>query len=72
MVYDFHNRSNIYLLSNTEELAKYDVFKNKWNNLNYDPTVYSRINKAPILWLEIQIQQSSIGFNHVKYHWKVV
>ena len=52
MVYDYHNRSKVYLLSNTGELASYHVFKDKWINLYYDSNILYPKGKKPILWLD--------------------
>ena len=54
MVYDYHNRSNIYLLSDTGILASYHVFKDKWINLYHGSKISNlyQMDKKFILWLD--------------------
>ena len=52
MVYDHLNRSNVYLLSNTGELASYHVFKDEWQNIYHDLDILYPLNKKPVLWLD--------------------
>ena len=67
MIYD-HHRSNIYLSSNTGQLATYNVYKNEWNKLHYDQDYICPSNKKPILWLDHKntsiIQYAGLNNDH--------
>eukprot|EP01084_Bolivina_argentea_P073186 132811_1 len=51
MVYNYHDRSSVYLLSGSCILSQYDINKNKWNYLVglENDNVFE---KKPVLWMD--------------------